>query len=263
MHTLGTGHKFLTYPRTVQTMQVKCKGSSCAQPTNRLQTRTSDGLGVSVAVSFQYRYDPTRLYDLYKRFDQQELEVFEDTSLATLSQVATNYTAYTFFSDLTGIAAAMRITLSDVFDRQLYTFIDGLQITEVDLPDEFENAIMASIQAQQNITTMERYRENMLVTFESELLVANQTRYQTIALAEGTAATRREEADATVEITQQTVLAEMYSFGNISETVGLDPTGSLSYIWWDSQAEEDHTGKEYLAGLVIEDSVRARMSSST
>merc|ERR1711998_318292 len=102
--------------------------------------------------------------------------------------------------------------------------------TGVDLPDEFENAIFDSIAAQQNI-------------------VANQTRLQTIALAEGTARQRSEQADASVTITTQTTTAEMYSYGNISETVGLDGDGGLRYIWWDTQTEQANLGKEYLVGL--------------
>jgi len=262
LHMLGPGHRFITYPRLRQTMNVVCRASTCDQyssaqtqddrtapSADRLQTRTSDGLSVSLAVSLQFRYDPSRLVDLYLRFEGEEMTVLENTATALLSQVATNYSAYTFFNDLPSIATAMQIELTRKFDQQLSTIVESIQVTDVVLPDAFQNAIMASIEAQQNITQMQRYKENMLITFAQQVLVANQTRYQTIERAQGTANQRREAADAAVAITTQTVSAEMYSYGNLSQTVGLDTDGGLSYIWWDTQRETANAGKEYLAGL--------------
>merc|ERR1712196_129336 len=109
------------------------------------------------------------------------MTVLENTATALLSQVATNYSAYTFFNDLPSIATAMQIELTRKFDQQLSTIVESIQVTDVVLPDAFQNAIMASIEAQQNITR-----------------------------AQGTANQRREAADAAVAITTQTVSAEMY-----------------------------------------------------
>merc|ERR1712093_586282 len=147
------------------------------------------------------------------------------------------------------IASAMEISLADVFDDQLYAFVEGFQITQVELPAQFQQAIVNSITAKQNITKTMRYKENMIVTFEQQVLVANQTRLQTIARAEGQVHRRMLEADAAVAITTATVQAEMYSYGNLSQTVGLDEDGGLTYIWWDKQLQSAYQGKEYLVGL--------------
>jgi len=249
------------YPKTVQTLSIVCRATTCVRPFDRLQTRTADGLSVSLNVSFQYRHDPARLLDIYHEYDQNDLPmIFENTATALLSQVATNYTAYTFFNDLTGIATSMQHALTDTFDRKLFTFVDALQITEVHLPAAFQQAIVTSLQAQQNITAMRRHRDNMLVSFESQVLVANQSRYRTIALAQGSANRRRQEADASIEITTQSVLSEMYSYGNLSQSVGLDEAGGLSYIWWDTQTQASSAGKEFLAGLSPSTYIRQTVS---
>merc|ERR1712023_518505 len=73
LYSLGPGHRFITYPRTIQTI----KFSAAEQ--DRLQTRTSDGLPVKLGISFQYRYDPARLMELYLRYQKKEQEVFENT----------------------------------------------------------------------------------------------------------------------------------------------------------------------------------------
>jgi len=242
-HGWQPGKYFITYPRTVQTIEFT------AAENDRLQTRTSDGLPVKLGVSFQYRYDPGRLVDLHLNFNREESEVFEKTAKATIANVAVNYTAYTFFNDKPGIAAAMQIALTDVFDKQLYAVIDAFQITQVELPGQFQQAILSSIEAKQNITQTERYKDNMMVTFQSQELVANQTKVQTVTLARGTADQRLEEAAAVVEITKRTVESEMYSYGNLSQIVGLDENGGLAYIWWDQQTASANSGKEFLVGL--------------
>ena len=81
LYFLGVGHYFIKYPRTIQTIEF------VAEENDRLQTRTSDGLPVSLSVSFQYRYDPQRLRELYLTFKQEELEVYENTAKAVIAKL--------------------------------------------------------------------------------------------------------------------------------------------------------------------------------
>merc|ERR1711924_111400 len=119
-----------------------------------------------------------------------------------------------------------------VFDEQLFALIDAFQITRVELPNEFQNSILASIEAKQNITTARRYKDNMEVTFRTQVLEANQTRQQTVALAHGTANQKLLEAEANAMVTEQSVYAEMYAYGNLTAEVDLNVSEGLSYIWW-------------------------------
>jgi regulator of protease activity HflC (stomatin/prohibitin superfamily) len=241
LYSLGPSSYFITYPRTVQTIEF------ISDQQDQLQTRTSDGLPVTLGISFQYRYDPARIRDLYLMFKNNQTEVYENTAKANIANSATNYSAYSFFNDKQMIATSMQISLSRVFDEQLFALLDAFQITQVELPAQFQEAILASIAAKQAITRTQRQKENMRVTFESQELVANETKKQTIALSRGTASRILQEAEALAQTTIQTVTSEMHAYGNVSKTVGLDTDAGLSYIWWDMQREA--TGKEYLVGL--------------
>lgn len=156
----------------------------------------------------------------------------------------------------------MQLEVTRVFDVQLMARVDAFQITRVELPTEFQDAILASIEAKQNITKTERYKENMQVTFETQLLVANQTKQQTVALARGTALQRWQQAEATAYVIEQSVLAEMYAYGNLSQTVDLNVSEGLSYIWW-SQQQEVGLGKEYLVGLNPGSVIRSAQPASS
>jgi len=253
LYFLGVGHSFIRYPKTIQTMEF------VAEENDRLQTRTSDGLPVKLSISFQFRYDPGRLLENYLTYKGEERVVYENVAKATIANVATNFTAYTFFNDKQGIATSMQIEVTRIFSESLYALVDAFQITQVELPSQFQQAILDTIQAKQNITTTLRYKENMAVTFNTQVIVANQTRLQTVALAYGTAAQRTEEATANVAVTRQSVLAEMYAYGNLTQQVAssfaspLNASEILDYIWWNEQLEQAERGaphkKDFLVGV--------------
>lgn len=152
----------------------------------------------------------------------------------------------------------MQIAITRVFDAQLMARIDAFQITRVELPPEFQDAILRSIEAKQNITRTERYMDNMQVTFQQQVLVANQSKYQTIALARGSAQQRNQQAEATAAVIEQNVYAEMYAYGNLSTAVDLNVSEALSYIWWSGQLESSQQGKEFFVGLDPSAMIRTR-----
>merc|ERR1711907_696907 len=78
---------------------------------------------------------------------------------------------------------------------------------------------------------------NMVVTFQQQILIANRTRNQTITLAQGDANARLEMALGNIRMTEQSVSSEMYAFGNVTHTLGLSPSESIDYLWWDTFGE--------------------------
>ena len=250
-----------------------------------LHTRTADGLPLTLGVSFQYRFIPQHLHTLYLAYKNDHVHVYENTATAVIANVACNYSAYTFFNDKQGIAAVMQQVLATQFQQKLYAQIEALQIkcatskwssdprtstglapdlltrvpagalhwgrSYIQLPDTFQNAILESISTKQNITRSSRFKENMQVTFETNLMVASQRKNQTIIEATGVANQRQQQALANAQVTEQQVSAEMYAYGNISAALGLPTAAGLDYIWWDSlQAlAANGEGKEFLVGV--------------
>ena len=98
LYFLGLGHSFIKFPRTIQTIEFN------AAHADLLHTRTLDGLPLTLGVSFQYRYIPQHLYELYRGYKLKHVHVYENTATAVIANVACNYSAYTFFNDKQGIA---------------------------------------------------------------------------------------------------------------------------------------------------------------
>ena len=177
-----------------------------------------------------------------------------NTATASIANVACNYSAYTFFNDKQGIAVAMQMYLNDKFRRSLFAQIEALQINQVELPDSFQHAILESISTKQNITRSERYKENMQVTFATQRMVASQQANQTVIRAQGMAQQKLQQAQANARMTQQTVQAEMASYGNLSHAMRFASADALNYLWWDTLqsaavSPRGVAGKEFLVGV--------------
>ena len=80
-------------------------------------------------------------------------------------------------------------------------------------------------------------------------MVAEQELTQTVAIANGTSKSRLEAAAASATITAQTVSAEMVAFLNLSQALGMTPSQTLDYLWWDELEAGKDTAKDFLVGI--------------
>lgn len=227
LHFLGLTHRFIRFPKTIQTMSYNEADDDI------LHTRTADGLPVTLGLSFQFRFETAHAYELYMTFGGQHLQVMDNEARSSLADVACNYSAYRFFADKQGIAFDMQHFLNSDFTRKLYASVDALQIETIELPALFQEAILESIKMKQSIHATVKYRENMDVTFQQQAMVAGQNKNQTITIAHGEASRIMEAALANARITNVTADAEMYSYGNVSASLGFSPEKDdlLTYIW--------------------------------
>lgn len=122
-------------------------------------------------------------------------------------------------------------------------------MSRLPLPTVFQDAIVTSISTKQEITRSNRYKDNMEVTFATQLMVSSQSKQQTVTEANGTAKARFETAAANAKITEQTVAAEMTAFHEVSSALALNAKDTLDYIWWDLLQDDTDDPKEFLVGV--------------
>ena len=114
-----------------------------------LSSRTSEGLDVAIEVSFQYALQPEELYNLYMEYGVHQYKgVLIRVAQDALTDVATHFTAFEFFSSRSNISMAMDIALKSSFER-LGVTVDATQLKDVDLPNDFEQSIVDTQSAQQ------------------------------------------------------------------------------------------------------------------
>jgi len=185
-------------------------------------------------------------------FGGHHLQVMDNQARAVVANVACNYSAYKFFADKQGIARDMQRVLNDVFASKLFASVDALQIETIELPYEFQEAILESIKVKQSIVATQKFLENMQVTFEQDVMVATQTKNQTITLAHGHAAKITEQALANAKIIDATVDAEIEAFGTVADALGFSSAKNdlLTYIWWDGMMEKSQDSRSaFMVGV--------------
>ena len=71
--------------------------------------------------------------------------------------------------------------------------------------------------------------------------------------AQGMAQQKMQQAQANARMTQQTVQAEMSSYGNLSRAMRFASADALNYLWWDTLQSAaslpNSPSKEFLVGL--------------
>ena len=96
MYYLGIGHSFIKFPKNVQTIEFSHERSANRGP---IDSRTLDGLEVTLEISFQYVLQPEHLFNLYNKYGPFYTKVFQNVAIDILTEEATKYTAYEFFWD--------------------------------------------------------------------------------------------------------------------------------------------------------------------
>jgi len=209
---VGLGNTLLEYPSTFQTMYftastrgVQATKDSQFKPIVRgpLRSRTLDGLEMYVTVSFQWKLEPQALVPLYEILSEEMYrDEFVRFARAALIKSCSKYPADMFFTNRTTISNDMLEELIKRFDRPeqgLVAQIKGLQLQDVDLPDEFDAEIGNTQSQMQELEVAIAERDEKEVSMQTELLVAQQKVNEILERAEGLAESIRLKNEAEVE----------------------------------------------------------------
>lgn len=232
---IGPWNSLIKYPKTIRTIEF-----SGAYGTNPLlDARTSDGLPLTLGVSFQYRLDPTKIYDLYRAYEQQSGQyerIFTLLATHVITEHATRYSAYEFFNDKMRIADTMRTSLNAYFSANLFSAVLSLQINEDTLPTAFTDAVLTAATEKQNITRMEKFRESQVVNFQTDRIVAWAQANVTVNGAMGQQHRVMQNGRADAAIIETYVEAEKTSYKSIGHQINLEGQDLIHYMWYDSLA---------------------------
>lgn len=242
LHFIGFWSKFITFPNTYLNMQYSTSHHDL------LHTRTSDGLPLTLGISFQYTLIVNKVYNLYMSYENDWERVAFNVAADTIADTASKFSAYNFFNDKQTIAFQMQKSLNEYFPENLHMTVQSLQILLVELPHEFEEAILESIAVKQNITRTVKTKDNMMVTFETSIMAAKQSANQTVTLAQGQAKKIMAEQEASATVITQNLQTQSAAYQIVKEKLGLGNDDLMQYIWWDSLTDQQ-SDSEFIVGL--------------
>mmetsp|Transcript_43738 Transcript_43738/g.81616 ORF Transcript_43738/g.81616 Transcript_43738/m.81616 type:complete len:325 (+) Transcript_43738:62-1036(+) len=224
---VGLGNYLIEFPATFQAMYFVADGRGVNSdnvpylfsPMTRgpIRARSADGLEMLVSVSFQWRLRPDALEGLYNILGETMYrDEFVRFARAAIIESCALYTADQYFTERTTITAKMLEVLQTNFDKPdlgLNMEITGLQLREVDLPDDYDGEIENTQEQMQEVEVAAAERQEQIIIKEAEKLVATEQVKELLRAASGFARTVELQNQAT--ITQLKLIQQKQAQANV------------------------------------------------
>ena len=218
LYFIGIGHSFIKFPKTVQTIEFSNQKTANKGP---IQSRTSDGLEVTLEISFQYVLTKDKIYELYNKYGSNYNYIFQNIAVHTLTEEATKYTAYNFFMDRGKIKDDFQKELNEIFEQLCYSNIVFLQLRSVDLPNLFEESIQESEVKKQDILRAKAEQNKIIIEVDTKIKAAEYQKDVIINMAEGEAEAIYKQNKADVESLMKMQETQVQVYKNLKNTLSL------------------------------------------
>jgi len=156
---IGLFNNFVTYPRIHTSIEFSDNQEAQTKP---LQSRTFEGLELTLHFAFQYALIKEDLPKLYRLTEDTYEELFEKIARNVILLQAGEYTAPQYWQNRSYVAEEMRKSLDEML-QQAYARCTGFMMLRIDLPDSYENAIVDTQVVNQQISTQQAVSQATLI----------------------------------------------------------------------------------------------------
>jgi len=234
-HFVGPGNHFIKFPKMVKTIYFISDYGSSGRGRDSyvgppLQSRTRDGLNIQLEVSFQYRLKFDTLYDMYTTLGPQYEHNLVRMAIETLTVATTKHNAHFFFNNRSVISVEMHEGMKAHFASHGFSEVPFFQLRGVHLPKEFEDAIQESQDKQQDITIASLEQKTNRVSYQTEVLQAEQAVKVKMNQAEGEVASIIAQNEAFCKQYQFTQEKQAEALEQLQKTSGWNGRQLLDYL---------------------------------
>jgi len=227
---IGLFHRFIKFPKTVQKIEFFSSLGNPGDTLGPLNSRTKDGLLIHIQLAFHYKLQKSKILDLYGTFALEYEDRFIGQARTTLRDVASFYNAIEFFNNRTSIGETMEEYLAnDLSDM----FVDVMffQMREIDLPDEFEEALKQVQIAQQQYQIALYEQQAAIVRAQTLIIEAQAQANITVLAAEANAKAYVINMQAQAEALNITLTAERLAYYAMGQQLNLTSSELLALLW--------------------------------
>jgi regulator of protease activity HflC (stomatin/prohibitin superfamily) len=225
-HMIGFWNTFVVFPATIQTIEFSERPWMHTSPS--LHTRTKEGLGLHLSISFQYKLNPTHLPKLYALTNLQYEGLFMRIARDQLLEAASEYEGPQYWQERRKIGDHMR----RLVDQQLaesYASLWGLQLLVIDLPDQYEMSITMTQVQQQMAKTRANEQVAAGIRADTEVMNADYNRQIKIIQAGADANYTLETKLAKAEAAKRKIKAEADALAFTRKELKLSAAGAVEY----------------------------------
>jgi hypothetical protein len=172
-YLIGPVKGFLTYTANLQTIEFSDTKTATAEP---MQTRTMEGLSLTLYVSFQFQIEKNNITSLYNLANTNYFGTYVRISRDIILKVAGQYNATSYWTDRKAIGEKMLVTLDKELQKA-YARCVNLQILKVDLPDSYEQSIVQT-QVEVQKTNMRKFEQQAELIRQNISVIRSQAERQ-------------------------------------------------------------------------------------
>jgi len=224
-HFIGPFSSLLPFPATVQNLEFSNRTSATAPA---LSTRTAEGLGLTLHVAFQYHLIKDKIPALYKLANVNYESLYLKVARDILLKAAAQFNAPQYWIERPEVGEKMLHYVNDGLQSS-HAICTGLQLLVIDLPDKYEESIVATQVQKQGIKTRENEQRAALIRAQIDVMIAGYQNNITVTLsgarADATVVTKSAEAEAS----QMKLDAENFAFEEVQKNLGLSPVALVGY----------------------------------
>ena len=238
LHHIGLFHHFIKFPKTVQKIEFFNTLGAPGDTLGPLNSRTQDGLLIHIQLAFHYKLRKNDILSLYGTFGIEYEDRFIGQARTTLRDVTSFYSAIEFFNNRTVIGDDMMVYLAEELDS-MYVDVVFFQMREIDLPDEFEEALKQVQIAQQQYQIALYEQEAAVVRAQTAIIEAQAQANITLLSAEASAEAYIVTMEAQAEALNITLTTERLAYYAMGQQLNLTSSELLALLWVMAVQEHD------------------------
>lgn len=225
-HLIGPWNAFVTFPATVQTIEFSDRLGR--RTSEMLHTRTKEGLGLHLSISFQYRLLPDHLDKLYRLTNTQYEMLFTRIARDQILEAASQYEGPQYWLQRHEIGNMMKGLVTQQL-KDSYADLWGLQLLVIDLPDRYEQSITMTQVQQQLIKTRTNQQAAASIRADTEVMKADFESKVQVVQAEAQANYTLETRMAQAEAAKRKIAAEADALSYLRHKLKLSVDGAVQY----------------------------------
>jgi hypothetical protein len=225
-HFIGFWNTFVVFPATIQTIEFSER--PWLHTTSPLHTRTKEGLGLHLSISFQYKLNPDEIPKLYALTNLQYEGLFTRIARDQLLEAASEYEGPMYWQDRRKIGDHMRRLVDDQL-RDSYASLWGLQLLVIDLPDQYEMSITMTQVQQQMAKTRANEQVAAGIRADTEVMTADYNKQIKVIQAGADANFTLETKLASAEASKRKIDAEAKALALTRKELKLSAVGAVEY----------------------------------
>lgn len=224
IHFIGVGHSFIIYPK--RQLELTMEGRDL------IIARSRDGLVVKLETKMLYslQTDIDALASLYLMFREDYTIPVRHISRSVIRDVASQFTAFQFWSERTRVANTMEATLTDRL-KDIFVIVETFLLSAYTLPKAFQDVI--------DITEVQNQEMNKVVyelaqveqTTQGLILQADETVKQIRTITEGDVRSIELEAAGEIFKINASLFTETIGYKAIQSQLGFTDEELSAFIW--------------------------------